>query len=485
MSGRTRARGQGWGLVLWLGLAWASHGEAAELWVGATTVSVTPDRPIALWGQLHTRISTSVESPVTATVLVLESRDGTTVVDQVVLVACDLVAIPQDVLERTRGRVQARVPDFPIGKIILSATHTHTGPVLTEGIYEIPREGVMQPAEYVDFFAERVAEGITTAWSQRRPGKVGWGLGHAVIGSNRRAVYADGTAVMYGRTDGANFRLVEGYEDHGVEVLCFWDQNDKLLATAINVACPAQEVEGRRSVNADFWHPVREALRAQHGPELHVLGWTGGAGDQSPHLLFRKAAEERMLRLRGLDRLNEISRRLVAAWKEAYEGARQEKHSDVPLAHHTERLTLPRREVTERECQLAKAKVEEYAPQAGKQTLAYWHGQVVKRYERQQAGTVEPYSMELHVVRLGEIAICTNPFELFTDYAIQLKARSPALQTFVVQLAGPGTYLPTPRAVAGGGYSAIAESNEVGPEAGQQLVDRTVERVQTLWSSVR
>jgi len=50
-----------------------------------------------------------------------------------------------------------------------------------------------------------------------------------------------------------------------------------------------------------------------------------------------------------------------------------------------------------------------------------------------------------------------------------------------VQLVGVEGYLPTSRAVRGGGYSAIAESNTVGPEGGQVLVDRTVDLVKSLW----
>ncbi len=456
-------------------------GAAAELYVGGASVDITPDRPVALWGQMHTRIANGVESPLTATVLAFESRNEGKRVELSILVASDLVMIPTEVLEKVRAQVAAQIVDFPVQKIVLSATHTHTAPVLIEGVYDIPRDGVMQPNEYVDFFAKRVADGIVSAWNTRQPGKVGWGMGHAVLAQNRRAVYDDGTAVMYGQTDGSNFHMIEGYEDHGVEVLCFWGQDGKLIATAINVACPAQEVEGRNAINADFWHHVRQSLRAEFGSGLHVLGWTGAAGDQSPHLMFRKAAEERMMKLRGLDRLQEISRRLVAAWKEAYEGARQEMHSDVPLRHQVEVLELPRRVVHKREWELAKAKIAELATQQGNQTLIHWHGGVVKRYEKQQAGTTEPYSMELHVVRLGDIAIATNPFELYTDYGIQIKARSPALQTFIIQLAGPGSYLPSQRAVLGGGYSAIAESNEVGPEAGRILVDRTVKTLQGLW----
>jgi hypothetical protein len=63
-----------------------------------------------------------------------------------------------------------------------------------------------------------------------------------------------------------------------------------------------------------------------------------------------------------------------------------------------------------------------------------------------------------------------------------MKARSKAEQTFVIELTGGwGRYLPTARAVAGGGYSAVIQSNMVGPEGGQVLVDRTVEMINAMW----
>jgi hypothetical protein len=84
-------------------------------------------------------------------------------------------------------------------------------------------------------------------------------------------------------------------------------------------------------------------------------------------------------------------------------------------------------------------------------------------------------------MRIGDVAIATNPFELFVDFGLQIQARSKATQTFVIQLAGAGTYLATDRAVAAGGYSAVVESTEVSPEGGQILVDRTVEAINTLF----
>ena len=103
-------------------------------------------------------------------------------------------------------------------KLVVSATHTHTAPVYQEGWYLIPKDGVMQPAEYAEFLAGRIAEAAADAWKSRRAARVGWGLGHAVVAQNRRALYADGKTVMYGATDKAEFRGIEGPEDQGVEV---------------------------------------------------------------------------------------------------------------------------------------------------------------------------------------------------------------------------------------------------------------------------
>ena len=77
---------------------------------------------------------------------------------------------------------------------------------------------------------------------------------------------------------------------------------------------------------------------------------------------------------------------------------------------------------------------------------------------------------------MGDVAIATNPFELFVDYGVQIKGRSKALQTLLLQFTnGPGSYLATAKAVGGGGYGAVVESNQVGPEGGQILVERTVQ----------
>ncbi len=455
--------------------------QAADLLVGAARTSITPDEPVALSGQFHTRVAKTVESPVTANVLVLESRDGDKSLDLAIMVSCDLVVIREDVQSRIRSGVAEKLPEVDVQKLFVNATHTHTAPVMVEGKYVIPAEGVIQPAEYVEFLVEQVSDAVVEAWNGRKPAGVSWGQGQAVVAHNRRAVYANGSAAMYGKTNKREFRGIEGYEDHDIDVLSFWNAEQKPIAMAVDVACPSQEVESRSAVNADFWHETRALLRTRYGQQLDVLGWCGAAGDQSPHLMFNRAAEARMLKLRGLTRLEEIARRIDVAVNDANAAAQNDIRTDVKMVHLVRTLKLPVWMVTDEQNAAAKAEVDRLSKDPANRRRMLWKKQVTDRYEQQQEGDL--YEREFHVIRLGDVVICTNPFELYTDYGVQIKARSKAVQTFVIQLTGEqsGTYLPTVRAVKGGSYSAIASSCPVGPEGGQALVEQTVAAIDSLW----
>ncbi len=468
----------------------ASPSAAGQLLVGTATADITPEGPVALRGQFHLRISKSVETPLSAGVVALESRSGDQSPDAAVMVACDLIAIPADVRRMVREEVAKRVAGLDPAKIFFSGTHTHTAPALEPGSFVLPKEGVLPIEQYRTFLVARIADAIAKAWNGRAPGSVTWGLGHAVVAYNRRAVYADDSARMYGATNVPEFRGIEGYEDHSVNTLFFRNPEGSLVAIAINVPCPSQVVEGRSTINADYWYPVYTALRERYGRNLCILGWCGAAGDQAPRPMFRKAAEARMAKLRGLDAMSELARRIVQAVDDTYAAVKDDRHNSVPLVHHVETVQLPMRLVTEAEYKESKAAQQSAAEAIAKDpkaadrshTAMRWHGRTVARFEAQKDNPKPLHEMELHVVRIGDAVICTNQFELVTDYGIRMKARSKALQTFVVQLAGPGTYLPTERAVRGGSYSALVQSNRVGPEGGQVLVDKTVAAIDAVFS---
>lgn len=471
--------------VIALGILPISGLSAADLHVGAATLGITPERPVALDGQRKVRISKKPETPIQASALAIESREGDAVLDQAIIVSCDLVAIRDGVLQTVRDKLAKRLPDFDRQKIFLSATHTHTAPVTTDGKYALPEDGgIMPPLEYTDWMTSKIADLAVEAWESRATGKVAWGQSVAVIAQNRRPYYADGKAVMYGKTDSPNFRGIEGHEDHSVDVLYFWNEADEMIATVINVPCPSQEVGGESSINADFWHPVRESLREKHGDNLHILAWTGAGGDVTSKPAYGKAADERMRKLRGdVSRLDEVARRLLWAWEDALTGAKNDIRDDVIFRHTTKIIDLPYRKVTILERAAAMTEAAKFKVDPAQHWNYLWNQRVVDRANAQKAGTQPPYKMELHALRLGDVAIGTNEFELYSDFGIQMKARSPGIQSFIIQLAGPGTYLPTERAVQLGGYGAVIQSSQIGPDGGQVLVDETVAAWEKQWEN--
>ena len=88
------------------------------------------------------------------------------------------------------------------------------------------------------------------------------------------------------------------------------------------------------------------------------------------------------------------------------------------------------------------------------------------------------FEAEVHIIRFGDIAIATNPFELFLDYGNQIRARSKAKQTFLIQLCGGADgYLPTEKAEKGSHYSAYVSGGYTGHEGGDILVRETIRRI--------
>jgi len=422
-----------------------------------------------------------------ANVLALEAREAGRPAGQAILISVDVVSIPVEVQRDLRTRLGARLAGFDTNMLFLAATHTHTGPTLNQGRFNDYGEA-MQPNEYVPFMLDRMADAAAKAWEGRKPGAAAWGLGHAVVGHNRRVVYADGTAVMYGKIDTPTFRGLEGWEDHAVDVLCFTDSEKRLLATAVAVPCPSQTVEHLYEVSADYWHHVRESLKAKNGAGVVVLGFCGPAGDQVPRVMLRGAAESRMERLRKLSRKQELARRIVAAFDETWEVIRADLRTDVPFAHRVERFQVPGRKLTDQEYEEAKKGYADYAKRDEKDSGVFsrkrWYKSTLDRYEAQQKH--DPVNtIEIHVLRMGDLVLATNPFELFVDYAMRIHGRSPAGQTMLVQLASPAddrhSYLPSERAVKGGGYSAVPQSTPVGPEGGQILVEKTLETIKALF----
>ena len=499
-----------------------------QLKFGWSEVDITPDKKVFLAGQFAERISEYVEKPITATAMAVESED-----DQMVLVSVDIVAIGYKLVEEIRVKLADNQVGLDPMKVVFSAIHTHTAPCYDYAdraeIYgssytfrqliesELPADKkyvesaeisanpeVFTKEEMFELLVERLTKVTLEAWNNRKAGAYVNAFGRAVVGMCRRAVYSDGSAQMWGDTNTAVFQELEGGNDSGIELLYVFDESQELTGIVANLACPAQCVQHRLFVSPDFWGEVKMLLRKHFGEHIFLLTLCSAAGDQCPVDLVRwvepesdvndpnlkrnnppvRKADPSMFDLAGM---RKAGKRIANEIIDVYEEGLEEAQDAVEFTHHVHMMQLPVRRATLEDLEKARRAIKEYLQEkdgdvdfndAAKLQV---HLGILRRFELQEK--MDILDTEVHVIRLGRIAFATNPFELFLDYGYQIKARSLAEQTFLIQLAnGSEGYLPTEKAERGGHYSAFISSGIVGHAGGEQLVRETLKDINGMFA---
>ncbi|MBR6793662.1 MAG: hypothetical protein IKM48_04825 [Clostridia bacterium] len=489
--------------------------------VGWAEESLVPEKKVSIPGQFYERISEYVEDPISATAMAVESGN-----QQAIFVSCDMTGFGSTMIPAVRAEFAKLTDEVEPEKLIINATHTHTSvgfrlhpndgfmgrnvlvDFLPEGAHyeELVKvnDEVLSREEALVFLSKRIAKAAYDAWNAREEAMYANAFGRAVVGFCRRVAYDDGTAQMWGDTNTANFDAMEGGNDSGIEMLFMFNKEKKLTGVVANIACPSQILEHRSFLSADYWGKVKENLRKEWGEDIYLLALGGAGGDQCPRDLVRwvepetpindpnikrpnvieRVADPSMFDLSGCRRVGKrVANEIIAAFEEL-----GEPKADPIFIHERYVLDLPLRRATITEYNNAVREIEYYINKQGDRKVfnyvdkAAVHVQtgLITRFRQQQNQETVP--TEVHILRLGDVAFATNPFELFLDYGNRIKARSYAKQTFITQLCCGGLgYLPTEKAEKGGHYSAYISSGNVGYEGGDQLVRKSAQEINKLF----
>ena len=486
--------------------------------IGWGEASIVPDgKKVDLIGQFYERISDVVETPIAINSLAIECGD-----DCVIFCSCDLVSVSHSLLEDVR----AALPEsFPKDKLIISAIHTHTSlgyekceDEFLDGLFGLnaflPEKYIYKPlvsdnsadvlrgAGARKFLIERISVAALSAWENRKEGFYSCGFGRAAVGMCRRVCYDDGSAKMWGDTNSANFTELETGNDSGIELLFTYNENKKLTGVVANIACPSQVLEHQSFISSDYMGKVKALIREKYGEDVGFLGLVSPAGDICPRDMIRwvdspvtkndpNIFREKVLDRRADPSMFDIKGANLAAKRVANEifwalEDVTEYVSETELVHRKLDVDLPIRRVTPEEYENAYKALTDFAKSCTG-SITYEdnarmqiHCGTVARYRLQQ--TQDIFTIESHVLKLGDVAFATNPFELFLNYGNQIRARSLAKQTFLIQLAcGSWGYLPTEKAEKGGHYSAFVSSGTAGHVGGEMLVRKTLNEINSLF----
>ena len=111
-----------------------------------------------------------------------------------------------------------------------------------------------------------------------------------------------------------------------------------------------------------------------------------------------------------------------------------------------------------------------------------WRSDAFDAAKRQAARMPKTRKVPVSAGRIGPLGIATNAGELFVEWGLSVKKRSPFPHTIVCELTNEWVgYEPTAQAFQHEGYEPLAGVTFVSLEGIQTLVDTAVELLQQLW----
>ncbi len=429
-----------------------------RLRAGAAAREINPTGPVALYGYPHVeRISTGLHDDLLASVLVLRNAGQT-----VVLASLDVLMLEPPFARELRRAVAAVVGCDEAG-VLISCTHTHSGPVTSRLIGWGNDPTIPQPdAGYLGRIRARLVEAAREAAACAVPAELAWTTADATgVGGNR---LADG-----GVTDPACGLLAIRPAGGG----------NLLALTLIYGMHPTILHEDSTLVSADFPYYTRRHLTEQLGRDMPVLYHTAPCGNQSPRRFVQAqtfAEAERLGRTLG----RAVGEALAALGPGAWSGSaalagllvsvelprnaiRSRAGAERLLADYRAQYARLQREGAPR----AEVRTAECAVFGAEGTLALAEAEA----DGSLAARLRDYTpAEVQSLRIGETALIGLPGECFTEYSLEIKRRA-ARPAFVISLVNGDLqgYIVTPEAALAGGYEA---TNAVfAPASGRVLVE--------------
>ncbi len=371
--------------------------------IGTATIDITPPVGVTLWGY-NPRPSTWIEHPLRAEALACEANGRGWV-----LISADVGGFSQPLTDAIREDV-ALSTGLPSSAVMIAATHTHSGPHVTDALWCERSE--MESVYFVSLRKNLVVI-AKKAWQSRTEGEWVHGTTDAPdLASNRRAQNPDGTWTnVWSDPEGKS----TGYYDSTIDLLGVRRRNGSLDALMVNFGChPVTYGENAQGISADYVGYMKDSLEAT-GVAKTVMFTVSGHANVDPRTcvqtsqdVVRRLGENLAERVRqGIATLTPISGRSVSALHEPWSFT----------------------------------------------TTWNLEGRMAIYFPHVNAG--ETLSTSISCVAAGDCVLLGLPGEAVSEYRKKFAERSPFAVTLMISLANDFIgYLPTDEIIKQGAYEA-------------------------------
>ena len=404
----------------------------AGLRAGVAKVEITPPVGVQMWGYSNRKGPASgTLDPLYARVLVLEAGD-----QRLALLTVDLGRpFGPESLDWLR-----KVTRNDAAYLLGAATHTHSGPVISDQ-YANGRP------EWETSALEKIARAIAEARSRLAEAQLGTGYGFVLIGHNRLRVNPDGTVTWFER----NLTQIPTVPVDGtVSVLRIDTKTGEPLAILVNYAChPVIFGSDNLQYSADYPAVMEKTVEDAFDGKPLCFFLQGAAGDINPYFAVTPLAED-AIAMR--DRAGQtLGREAVRVAKSIH--TRADPHPELRFSEERVKVHLRWNPEKWREAMMAV-----FGPAA------------LQTFPLRSGGDIE---LSVTTVLLNrKIAILTMPGEPFVQYQIAWRERCPVRDAFFMGYAnGYDGYFPTIPSASLSGYGASNPATWAEVGAGDRMLD--------------
>ncbi len=434
---------------------------------GACTVNVTPDSG-SIWGGRTFRRNTEEESDLLAHAVVF--TDG---VETGAIVSADLTMIDRPHALRFRELAASR-SGIPASNVSIGATHTHVAPGLAPCWIVIDTAG--PDSEYAAWALDVMASAVARAAEDLRPAVLAAGVAPTSgLTFNRRFLRPDGGVDMVFSPDRDRANPPAGPADPDLGYWLFEEPDGAPIALVTSFSAHNHVVGGspalgrseRDVFHRDFGGRFGDVVRRRTGsaiPTVYLAGACGNTSWQDPDVdppMDGSAAAWR------------IGTSLADAWESHCKTAARRPIENLRFASRT--VEIPDRPLSESRfcddfCRGRDEAIQSF------DRIRWPAEEAVIRARGETASMVD-----VGAIGMSGTAISTNPAELFVEFGLDIKERSPFDVTLISELTnGWCGYVPTEEAFEQGGYEThrSVHVSRLAKSAGGTIADLCVDALE-------
>ena len=399
-----------------------------NLSVGFARVNMTPMMGIGIVGYFIPRFAEGVLDDLYINALALQSGDVTTV-----LMTLDHCGVVREIAQDFASHI-SRKTGVPTDRILLHATHTHTGPAIIDPTkpaamnQEFTSVNPAIEKAYYDFVCSRLCDAAQFALDDLRPAVMGYGIGQAPnIAFVRRFRMKDGSVQTNPGVDNPNIDHPIGDVDERVNVVRF-DRKGGDHIVLVNFG-DHPDVVGGCKISADWPGFVRTTVERVL-PHTKCIFFNGAQGDVNHVNVHPRGGYLNGMFMdfddvaRGYDHAKYMGRVVTAGVLQAYDKVQYVDVDSIRCIQRTVQVASNMPTAQE----LAEAEKVNALHEAGRDKELPYSGMMLTTVVAEAARMVklkdgpESFPMELSGVAIGPVAMVGLPGEPFTGIGRGLKA---------------------------------------------------------------